>query len=147
MRHAMTTLPTHSNPYLGYALLGNYRNALPRYLRPERFEAVRDGMERFVLVEGSVEGAARTHGAGGFDGFGLSHIFEQIGENGARGIFAGLLASARPGARLAYWSVRAPRRCPEGLGRQVRSLADLSLSLFGRDLAWFYSDFVVEEVL
>ena len=40
-RHAMTQLPTFSNPYLVYILTGNYMSsALPRYLRPEHKDAI-----------------------------------------------------------------------------------------------------------
>jgi S-adenosylmethionine-diacylglycerol 3-amino-3-carboxypropyl transferase len=146
-RHAMTTLPTRGNPYLGYVLLGNYRNALPRYLRPERFEAVRRGASRVILVEGPVEEVARKHEEGGFDGFNLSDIFEYVDPQVTERIFSGLLRSARPGARMAYWNLLVPRRCPESLSLRIRPLPDLSRRLHRRDLAWFYGDFIVEEVL
>ncbi len=54
---------------------------------------------------------------------------------------------ANPGARLAYWNMLVPRRCPAKLADRIRPLAELSADLFARDLAFFYSNFIVEEAL
>jgi S-adenosylmethionine-diacylglycerol 3-amino-3-carboxypropyl transferase len=77
-RYAFTALPTHANPYLHYILTGSFSRALPRYLRRDRFEAVRDGMQNLTLYHGPIQEAAHAHGAGGFDGFNLSDIFEYL---------------------------------------------------------------------
>ncbi|HOX05769.1 MAG TPA: DUF3419 family protein [Planctomycetota bacterium] len=144
--YALTALATHENPYLQFILNGNYGPALPHYLRPEHSEAVRAGLDRITFFHGPVEEAARRHGAGGFDGFNLSDIFEYLPPDVCRGLYAALLAAARPGARLAYWNMLAPRSCPDEYAARVRPLADLAERLFARDAAFFYSRFVVEEV-
>lgn len=151
-RHALTVLPTHSNPYLRYILSGNYlqAGALPRYLRPENHERVRAGLARLTLMQGSVEEAAETHagpGARGFDGFNLSDIFEYLDPETCRAIYGKLLSRARAGARFAYWNMLVPRRAPSEHAHRVRHLAELSHELLERDLAFFYSAFVLEEVL
>jgi S-adenosylmethionine-diacylglycerol 3-amino-3-carboxypropyl transferase len=145
-RYALTVLPTHSNPFLNYILTGNFSRSLPRYLEPERFEAVREGLARLTLFPGSVLDAARADDGGGFDGFNLSDIFEYLDGPTCTDIFEGILTVAKPGARLAYWNMLAPRRCPEELSDRVTPLADLARELFERDKAFFYSAFVVEEV-
>jgi S-adenosylmethionine-diacylglycerol 3-amino-3-carboxypropyl transferase len=145
-RYALTALPTHSNPFLCYILTGNFTRSLPRYLEPERFEAVRDGLSRLTLFPGSVQDAARAHGDGGFDGFNLSDIFEYLDPPTCVAVFDGLLSVARSGARLAYWNMLAPRRCPDELVDRVTALDELADELLGRDKAFFYSAFVVEEV-
>lgn len=145
-RHALTALPTHRNPYLQFILRGNFGPALPRYLRPEQFAAIRAGLDRLTLVHGPVEEALRR-GGGPFDGCNLSDIFEYLAPDLCRDIYAALLAHSRPGARMAYWNMLAPRRCPEELAGRVRALEELSGRLFSRDNAFFYSAFVVEEVL
>lgn len=144
-RHALTVLPTHSNPYLRYILTGNFEGALPRYLRPENHERVRDGLARLVLVRGSVEEAAGAHAGSGFDGFNLSDVFEYLDPATCRRIYGELLFRARRGARFAYWNMLVPRRAPEEHAARVRHLAELSRELLERDLAFFYSAFVVEE--
>jgi S-adenosylmethionine-diacylglycerol 3-amino-3-carboxypropyl transferase len=145
--YALTALAPHENPYLQFILNGNYGPALPRYLRPENFAAVRAGLDRLTFFLGPVEEAVRRHGAGGFDGFNLSDIFEYLPPDVCRGTFAALLAAARPGARLAYWNMLAPRSCPAEYSARVRPLAELAAALFARDLAFFYSRLVVEEVV
>jgi len=145
-RYAFTVLPTHDNPYLEYVMTGGFSRALPRYLRRERFEAVRDGLGRLTLHAGPVEEAASVHGGSGFDGFNLSDIFEYLDPATCSRIYGALLNSARSGARLAYWNMLARRRRPEELGGRVRELEDESRRLFERDRAFFYSAFVIEEV-
>ena len=57
-----------------------------------------------------------------------------------------LVAAANPGARLAYWNMLAPRRRPESMAAQLLPLDDLAKSLYAKDKAFFYMDFIVEEV-
>jgi len=145
-RYAFTVLPTHDNPYLEYVLTGGFSRALPRYLRRERFEAVREGMGRLTLHTGPIEEAAAAHRGRGFDGFNLSDIFEYLDSQTCSEIYSTLLESASPRARLVYWNMLARRRCPSEFGQRVRELEDESRRLFERDRAFFYSAFVVEEV-
>jgi S-adenosylmethionine-diacylglycerol 3-amino-3-carboxypropyl transferase len=57
-----------------------------------------------------------------------------------------LAARGRPGGRLAYWNMLAPRSRPESMADRLRPLAELSQKLHLQDKAFFYSRFVVEEV-
>ena len=143
--HALTVLPTHANPYLRYIITGNFGEALPRYLRREHFDRLRAQLDRLTLFEGPVEQAAAKLGP--LDGFNLSDVFEYVDPKTSAGMYRKLLDAARPGARLAYWNMLVPRRRPAELAGRVRSLEGLSADLFARDLAFFYGDFVVEEVL
>ena len=83
-KYALTVLPTHDNPFLEYILTGTYKRSLPRYLQPNRFEAVRNGLDRLTLFHGSIEDAGRNHAGSGFDGFNLSDIFEYFIPKGFR---------------------------------------------------------------
>jgi S-adenosylmethionine-diacylglycerol 3-amino-3-carboxypropyl transferase len=143
--YALTGLPTHSNPYLNYIVYGNYREALPRYLRREHFEAIRDGLSRLRIVRGAIDAVAAEHAGSGFDGFNLSDIFEYLDEAAAEHVYSRLLDAARPGARLAYWNTLVPRSCPPRLAPRVRRLAVLSEELLARDKAFFYGAFHVDE--
>jgi S-adenosylmethionine-diacylglycerol 3-amino-3-carboxypropyl transferase len=146
-RHALTELETHVNPFLDYILTGTFWRNLPRYLRPEILPGVRAGLDRLRLHEGPIDAAAvELGGAQGFDGFNLSDLFEYLPQEQCRAIYARLLAAARPGARLAYWNLLVPRRCPTDLGRPVRALEEEARGLHARDLGFFYSAFVLEEV-
>ncbi len=145
--YALTVLPTHANPYLEAILTGNFRRTLPLYLRPERFPELKRNLDRLTLFEGPIEGAAAAHRGAGFDGFNLSDLFEYLDEPTGAALYGRLLETARPGARFAYWNMLAPRRLAAAFPGRVRSLDAEAGELFARDLAFFYSAFVLEEVL
>jgi S-adenosylmethionine-diacylglycerol 3-amino-3-carboxypropyl transferase len=141
-RHALTALPTESNPYLAYTMTGNFRDgALPRYLRPEHGSAIRARLDRVRLVRGAADEAV-----GPFDGFNLSDIFEYMSAAEHERSYAALLDRARPGARLVYWNMLASRARPEAQVRRSRPLDALARELHARDQAWFYQKLHVDEV-
>jgi len=58
-----------------------------------------------------------------------------------------MTSRSRPGARLAYWNMLAPRRRPEQMADRLRPLDDLAARLHLADRAFFYSAFRVEEAV
>jgi S-adenosylmethionine-diacylglycerol 3-amino-3-carboxypropyl transferase len=142
-RHALRTLPAHSNPYLTYILTGSYGpGALPRYLRPEHRGDVRARIGRLRLMPASVEEIE-----GPFDGFNLSDVFEYMSRPDHERVYAALLESARPGARLVYWSLLAGRQAPPAAEGRARPLTELARGLHERDAAWFYESLHVDELI
>jgi S-adenosylmethionine-diacylglycerol 3-amino-3-carboxypropyl transferase len=148
-KYALTVLPTDSNPYLRYIATGNYSApvALPRYLRRENFEPIRNGLDRLTLFQGPIQEAAKVHAGNGWDGFNLSDIFEYVSDTSAAKLYGSLLRHANPNARLAYWNTFVPRRCPNEFRNNVRQLDDLSQACFERDQAFFYNHFQIDEVI
>jgi len=146
-RYALTELPTHTNPYLTYILTGNFGPPLPRYLRPEVYPQLQQHLSRLTLVQGPIQEVAQSHAASGFDGFNLSDVFEYLSPELCQRIFTTLCSTAHPGARLAYWNMLVPRSCPSQLGGLIRPLRDEAGRLFATDRAFFYSAFVLEEIL
>jgi S-adenosylmethionine-diacylglycerol 3-amino-3-carboxypropyl transferase len=144
--HAITALPTHANPYLEAILTGSFRRSLPLYLRPEVFPALKQGLDRLTLFEGPIDEAAQVHRGEGFDGFNLSDLFEYLDEPASEAVYGRLLDTARPQARFAYWNMLVPRRLAPAFPGRVRPLDEEARELFARDLAFFYSAFVLEEV-
>jgi S-adenosylmethionine-diacylglycerol 3-amino-3-carboxypropyl transferase len=141
-RHALTALPIHQNPYATYIMTGSYADgALPLYLRAEAWQPVRERLDRVRLLQVPAQEAS-----GAFDAYNLSDIFEYMAPAAHESTYAALVAKARPGARLAYWNMLAPRSRPDSLARRVRSRRDIADPLFQRDNAWFYSAFHVDEV-
>ena len=145
--YALTALPTHANPYVEYILTGNFKRALPLYLRPDVYPDLRRNLDRLTLFEGPVQEAAQAHRGEGFDGFNLSDIFEYLDANTSAAVYGSLLETARPGARFAYWNMLVPRRLAMAFPGRVRSLENEAGKLFDRDLAFFYSAFVLEAVV
>ena len=80
------------------------------------------------------------------DGFNLSDIFEYMSPETFAGVYGDVLAAANPGARLVYWNMMAPRRVPQAHSAQVVRRRDLEDQGKAVDKAFFYADFVVEEV-
>lgn len=141
-RYALCELPAHSNPYLAYILTGNYPpEALPRYLRPAERARIRERLDRVRLRHGGIDAAD-----GEFDGFNLSDVFEYMSPAEHERVYAALAAKARPGARLVYWNLLAPRGCPPDCRPRVRPLDALARELHARDRAWFYGTLHVDEV-
>jgi len=145
-RYALTQLETHDNPYLRYVMTGGFAAAMPDWTQPDILAGIRRYADRLTLFHGGIEDAAARYGADGFDGYNLSDIFEYMDEDSGARLYGKLLAHARAGARLAYWNMLVPRRCPLRFADCVTSLDDLAASLFARDRAFFYSAFRVDEV-
>jgi S-adenosylmethionine-diacylglycerol 3-amino-3-carboxypropyl transferase len=151
-RHALTALEPSMNPYAHWILTGTHGDALPYAWRPEHFDTIRANLDRLELCHASIEEfvssePARAARARRFDRFNLSDIFEYVSPANHQRLLAALLRCSRPGARLAYWNLRVPRRRPEHLAGRLRSLDALADALHATDRAFFYSAFRVEEVV
>ncbi|MGE0483459.1 MAG: DUF3419 family protein [Gammaproteobacteria bacterium] len=144
-RHALVELEPAHNPYLHWILTGTHGEALPHALRAENFETIRANLDRLEWHASSLERFLDELGPGSVDRFNLSDIFEYMSEANSAVLLGRIADAARPGARLAYWNMLAPRRRPPALAAQLRERRDLADALFARDKAFFYSAFVVEE--
>ncbi len=147
VRHGLREVPTHSNPYLTYILTGNFGDNLPRYLRPENFEAIREGIDRLTIFHGSIDQAALNLRDHGFNGFNLSDIFEYLDPETSRNVYRTLISAGQPEARCVYWNTLVPRRCAADFVNQVRPLQAEATRLHAIDQAFFYCDFVIDELV
>jgi S-adenosylmethionine-diacylglycerol 3-amino-3-carboxypropyl transferase len=150
-RHALTALDPADNPYLHWILTGTHGAALPWALRAENFEKIRSRLECLEWHELTLEAfleRERAHGAPRkIVKYNLSDIFEYMSEENTAALLKHLADATAPGGRLAYWNMLAPRRRPESLAARLRPREDLEQTLFPQDKAFFYSAFVLEEVL
>ncbi|MBU0479714.1 MAG: BtaA family protein [Proteobacteria bacterium] len=146
-KYALTELETHNNPYLAYILTGNFTGCLPYYLQAEIFEKIKANIDNLTLYLGPVQDGAREQGNRKFDGFNLSDIFEYLDKETCSQLYRILLDHASSGARLAYWNMLVPRECPTELKEKITPKTDLARELFAIDKAFFYSNFIIEEVL
>lgn len=147
-RHALTALDPADNPYLHWILTGTHGAALPWALRAENFDRIRARLDRLEWHELTLEAFLEREGPAGarIDKFNLSDIFEYMSPENTAALLARLAAASRPGGRLAYWNMLAPRRRPESLAAVLRPREDVAAPLFAQDKAFFYSALVVEEV-
>ena len=146
-RHALTVLNPSENPYLQWILTGCHTTALPLALRPENFDVIRESLDRLEWYCRSAEEFVDSSGEKGIDCFNLSDIFEYISPENYRDLLEGLVRAGRSGARLAYWNVLVARHRPESLADKLRSLEKLSQQLHSQAKAFFYSAFVIEEIV
>lgn len=145
-KYALTELNPAENPYLQWILTGTHRTALPLAWRPENYEVIREHAGHLELVESGL-GEWLTRCAGkGYAGFNLSDIFEYLSQEEYSRLLEQILEAARPGARLVYWNMLAPRRRPDYLAPRLQPLTELAGRLFAQDKAFFYSALVIEEV-
>ena len=142
--HAAVELNPCENPYLRWILKGTHAAALPLAYRAEHFDTIRDRLDRLDIRPGALETFASSGEKA--DGFNLSDIFEYMSQKTFEKVYGQVVGAANPGARLVYWNMMVPRRMPEAFGSRVSRLAALEQRGKAMDKAFFYSDFVVEEV-
>lgn len=146
-RHALVALDPAANPYLHWILTGTHDAALPWALREENFERIRARLDRLEWHELTLEAFLERDAGARVDKFNLSDIFEYMSAENTAALLARLADASRPGGRLAYWNMLAPRSRPEALAHRLRPRTDVAAELFAQDKAFFYSALVVEEVL
>jgi S-adenosylmethionine-diacylglycerol 3-amino-3-carboxypropyl transferase len=146
-RHAATILNPADNPYLQWLLTGRHLTALPFALRPEYFEAIRSRLDRVEWHCQPLEDFLPTQPRAGIARFNLSDIFEYMSPDNTRRLLEKVANSGRTAGRLAYWNTLVPRSRPDELAHRLRPLTDLAERLHRADKAFFYTRFVVEEIV
>lgn len=145
-RYALTELNPAENPYLQWILTGEYQTALPYALRPENFEAIRANLDRLEWRCCSLEDYLDEVGEQSVSRYNLSDIFEYMSAENYQRLLRRLVKAGKSGGRLVYWNMLTPRSCPEEMLDLLRPLP-MAQSLHQQDKAFFYSRFVVEEIL
>lgn len=135
------------NPYLQWILEGRFVSALPYAWRAENFSKIRANIDALEWRCDSIEQVLSELPQGSLNGCNLSDIFEYMSEPDYERLLKEFVRAGAPGCRLVYWNVVAARSRPKSLGHALRSKRTLANELQQRDKAFFYRDFVVEEVL
>ena len=145
LQHAIVDLDASKNPYLHWVLRGYHNQALPLAWREENFDTIKNRLERLDIRQGSLEEFIDSGEKA--DGFNLSDIFEYMSEEVFNSVYASILSASNPGARLIYWNMMVPRRMPPQFAEHVTRKIEDETEGKSADKAFFYSDFVVEQVL
>jgi S-adenosylmethionine-diacylglycerol 3-amino-3-carboxypropyl transferase len=145
IRHAAVDCDPAENPYLHWIMKGTHGAALPMTWREEHFDTIKGRLDRIDIRPGSLEAFISTGEKA--DGFNLSDIFEYMSPEVFTQVYGSILSASAPKARLVYWNMMAPRRVPPCYASRVKTLGDIEDRLKAEDKAFFYSDFVVEEVI
>jgi len=135
------------NPYLQWILSGRFDTALPYSLRPENFEAIRSNLHALEWHCKAIEEVLDELPPKSLDGCNLSDIFEYMSEGGYEKLLRRLCESGAPGCRLVYWNVVVDRQRPATLAQAITVKCQMAHRLHQKDKAFFYRNFVVEEVV
>ncbi len=145
--YALTVLPTDANPYLEYILTGNFKRALPFYLRRENFGLIRNNLERLVIFKGNLREAFQANRQIRFEGFNLSDIFEYMSSREYKAELEHILGFVKPGARIVFWNMLADRKTVLGLEKKIKFLDNEASELFKQDKAFFYKSLIIGEAI
>ncbi|MEY8117210.1 DUF3419 family protein [Falsihalocynthiibacter sp. BN13B15] len=144
IHHAAVATDPAQNPYLHWIIKGTHGEALPMTWREEHFETIKSRLDRIEIRPGSLEAFVSTGEKA--DGFNLSDIFEYMSPEIFTKVYESILNASAPNARLVYWNMMAPRRVPAAFAARVTTLREVEGEGKAIDKAFFYSDFIVEEV-
>jgi S-adenosylmethionine-diacylglycerol 3-amino-3-carboxypropyl transferase len=145
LHHAAVTCDPTENPYLYWIMYAGHGEHLPMAWRAENYEVIRDRLGRLDIRHGALEAFVSTGETA--DGFNLSDIFEYMSPEVFEAVYGDILKASNPGARLVYWNMMAPRRVPPAHAHRIATQGDVEAAGKAADKAFFYSDFVVEDVL
>jgi len=137
-KYAITELDTSENSYLYYIINGKYENVLPLAYRKEYFETIKNNIDKLVLLKESVETFIERDN--------LSDIFEYMDDSQMCKIFEKMSTKSEKGTLIAYWNMLADKRLSkyfENLDFKEKE----SEELLKKDKAFFYSKFIVEEIV
>lgn len=146
-RYALTELDPSQNPYLRWILTGRHGDCRPLWLDPAALPLIRQRSDRVEWILNSVEGVLESVPDHSLDGFNLSDIFEYMSPAASAELLTRIARKGKPGARLVYWNMLAPRQRPPELAHCLRPLKEEARELFSRDQAFFYSALRIEEVI
>jgi S-adenosylmethionine-diacylglycerol 3-amino-3-carboxypropyl transferase len=137
----LTTLPVRDNYFLHHVLAGSYPDgSRPPYL------TTRVGADRLTLVDGSFTDYLRTQPDGSLAGFALSNICEWLTAEQIDELFAEIVRTARPGARLVFRNFVGWTEVPPRWRQQVSEDRALGEELMGQDRSLCQRRFAVCEV-
>lgn len=137
------------NSLLQLVFFGRYvfEPALPIYLNAETFADVKAALDEVSVhtVTAGVDEALVHAGPEAFDAFSLSDISSYLDDSAHARLFAEVVRSARPGARLCSRSNLYHRPLPQAVARRVRRDLELERDLAVHDHSCVH-EFVVGEI-
>ena len=135
------------NPYLQWILEGRFVSALPYSWRAENYTKIRANIDALEWRCDSIEQVLAELPNGSLNGCNLSDIFEYMSQADYERLLNEFVRTGASGCRLVYWNVVTQRKSPTTFRHAIRSQRTLAKALHQRDKAFFYRNFVVEEVL
>lgn len=147
-RHVCTEVPIADNFYLHYLFFGRYESLSqgPFYLRPQIYETLVQRIDRFEVVEESLD-VFVARGEKPYSKMNLSDLFEYLSIEETDHFLAVLSENMVRGGRIAFWNHLNERGPGSTCKLKLDEHRSLGQELFTRDRTFFYSDFRVLEVI
>ena len=144
----LTTRPVRGNFFLQYSLTGNYTDALPPYLERSGYEAIKKSRgEVLQVISSDLHSYLRTKPENSFSKFNLSDIFEALSAEEHEELWIEIVRTARPNARVAYWTNLVPRSLPMSVSSMINDEIALAVELRAVDRVFFYDAFHIHSIL
>ncbi len=144
-KFAITELDTSQNSYLHYIINGKYDDVLPVAYRKENFETIKNNIDKLILLSESVESFLERNDTETITKYNLSDIFEYMDDSQMCKIFEKILNESPKGTRIAYWNMLADKRASKYF-EHLEYKEKESKNLLKKDKAFFYSNFIIEEI-
>ncbi len=144
-KYAITELDTSQNSYLHYIINGKYDNVLPVAYRKENFETIKKNIDKLILLSESVETFVEREDVDYISKYNLSDIFEYMDDSQMCKIIEKIFTKSPAKTRLAYWNMLADKRASKYFDNLEYKEKE-SKELLKKDKAFFYSNFIIEEI-
>ncbi len=145
-KYAITKLDNSQNSYLHYILNGKYTNVLPLAYRRENFDIIKNNIDKISLHSKTVEEFVQDPKIEPITKFNLSDIFEYMSDEQMQKIVEQIIKHSPKGTRLAYWNMLADKQASKYFD-DLKLNEELSDDLWHKDKAFFYTKFLVEEII
>lgn len=144
-KYAITELDTSKNSYLHYIIKGKYESVLPVAYRKENFEIIKNNINKISIHSEPIEKFVASKDIW-ITKYNLSDIFEYMSDEEMCKIFDKIIEESPPGAKIAYWNMLADKRASKYL-KNLDYKEKESKKLLNKDKAFFYSNFILEEII
>jgi S-adenosylmethionine-diacylglycerol 3-amino-3-carboxypropyl transferase len=145
--HVLVDLDPVDNAYLHWIVNGQYATLLPHALREENFDVIRANLDRLEWHLADVQSYLERSPDAAIHRFNFSDVFEYLSEEESDRVFEQVARVGCSGGRLAYWNMLVPRHRPERLRHRIKTMPALSEQLHEAARTFFYTEFVVEEIV
>ena len=144
-KYALTELDTSENSYLQYIVNGKYEEILPVSYRKENFEIIKKNIDKIIFIKETIEGFLNRKNIKNITKYNLSDIFEYMSDKEMCEIFKSILNQSKKGTRIVYWNMLAEKRASKYFEKLLYKEKQAK-ELLKKDKAFFYSDFIIEEI-
>jgi len=111
----MKDIPVQDNYFIALYFLGHYLNNenIPEYLKEKNFKSIRSNIDRIFPSSADSKYWLERQPSSTFDAFALSNICELMDDKDTHKLFAEVIRTAKPGARIIFRNLMIPREVPE----------------------------------